>query len=73
MLRFRKFWIWIAAIIMVIMLVASIFRPELVTVVPNQRQLDQKPDLRIHNEKSKSDTPQKEHLTPADSLNKNLK
>lgn len=48
MLRYRKLWVAAAGVALVALIVVSFFKPEVVTMVPDQRQLEhEESDLHI--------------------------
>ncbi|GEM_PF-3704242 len=48
MLRYRKLWAGLAGIVILLVLVGSFLKPDLVTVVPNESQLNrEESDLHI--------------------------
>jgi hypothetical protein len=54
MFRYRKLWMTIAAFVIVLVLIGTFIKPDLVTVVPNEHQLNQEDsDLHIPDQSNK--------------------
>lgn len=67
MFRHRKLWMIMAVIVIVLVLIGSFIKPDLVTVVPNEHQLDREDsDLHIPSQSDKVEKDSVEKVVPSD-------
>lgn len=76
MLRYRKLWVIVSGVVLILMLIMAVLKPDIVTVVPTENQLDSgKPDLQLEEDSVISEeTPSEpDHTESIDTSKNNVK